>query len=118
MPVLPALEVMDAKSIARQLRLLNDIQSENQSGSWERQEGEEQFFWSDSMFALHEIPASADNFISYEDATRLIHEEDRQLVEDKRRELDETGYAEYTLRIQTPDSKIKWILAREKKINR
>jgi PAS domain S-box-containing protein len=112
----PVMELTDVERIARQLRLLNEIQTENLVGSWERAEGEDHFFWSDSMFNLHEIPVTADNHISMEEAASLIHPTDVELVQQKRKELEEFGYAEFTLRIVCPDNKVKYIQAREKKL--
>src|SRR5215213_6765099 len=110
----PVTELIDVERIARQLRLLNNAQSENLAGSWERGESEDHFFWSDSMFILHEIPIAPDNLISLEEAASFIHPSD--LERQNREELEETGYADFRFRLGLNDNKIKYIHAIEKKI--
>jgi PAS domain S-box-containing protein len=110
------MELLEMERIARQLRLLNDIQSENLVGSWERMGDDDHFFWSDSMFALHDIPVAPGNLISMEEADGFIFPEDTEMVGQKREELKESGYVEFYFRILCPENKIKRIHAREKKI--
>jgi hypothetical protein len=112
----PDMELIEAERIARQLRLVNDVQIENLVGCWERAEGELNFFWSDSMFALHELPPSPDNTISTDEAAALVHPADIEHVMQARDTLERTGNADFTCRIVTPTGKTKRIHALEKRI--
>lgn len=109
-------ELVDVERIARQLRLLNAIQEENMVGSWEFEPSSNHFFWSDSMFRLHGLPATPDNLITTEEAAGFIHKEDIALVEEKRKELEKSGYVDYYLRIITGDGHVRRVHAREKKV--
>lgn len=110
------MELMDYDRLNRQLRLLNDFQAELQAGCWELQAGADHIFWSDAMFALHELEINPENLIAVEEAERFIYEPDRKLVQEKREELDRSGYVEYYLRIITATQQTKRIYAREKKL--
>ncbi|MGB8190922.1 MAG: PAS domain-containing protein [Chitinophagaceae bacterium] len=110
-------EWTDSDILTRQLRLINDIQTENLVGSWERGEHEEHIFWSDSMFSLHELPINPGNLIAVQEADSFIYEKDLDLVRQKREELEYANYADFYLRINTPDGKQKRIHARERKVS-
>lgn len=110
-----SVELTVVDRLTRQLRLLNDFQAEIQAGCWELQPGADHVFWSDIMFALHELEVHPENLITIEDAAQFIYEPDRKLVEQKKVELDQLGYVEYYFHIITP-GKTKRIHAREKKI--
>lgn len=112
----PVIEWTEVDRIARQLRLLNEIQTENLVGGWERADGEDNFFWTASMFNLHGILASPGNLISPDDAYSLIHPDDLEILLHKREELVQTGYVEFEVRIIATENKIKHIHAREKKL--
>lgn len=109
-------ELTDHDRLNRQLRLLNDFQSELQAGCWELQSGADHIFWSDAMFTLHELEVYPENLIAIEEAEQFVHEPDRKLVQEKREELDRFGYVEYYLRINTATQQTKRIYAREKKL--
>jgi PAS domain S-box-containing protein len=112
----PAMELTEVERIARQLRLLNEVQAENLVGCWEQIAGEDHVLWSASMFTLHEIPPAPDNLITPEVANSLIHPDDLGMVLRKREELAQSGYVEFNFRILAPENKIKYIHARERKL--
>jgi PAS domain S-box-containing protein len=111
-----SLEVTDVDRLTRQLRLMNDFQAEIQAGCWELQPGADHIFWSDTMFSLHQIDINPENLIAVEEAEQFIYEPDRALVAQKREELDQFGYAEYYLRINTATQQTRRIYAREKRV--
>lgn len=106
-------ELTDEERATRQLRLLNELQVANLTGSWESQTGSEIYFWSDSMFTLHGLEPAPDNLIKTEDAHKFIHRDDIATVLEKRRELGHSSSVEYNLRIVTTEGHIRRIFARE-----
>src|SRR5688572_11083490 len=108
-------ELASADREIRQLRLVNLLQTKNLVGCWELEPGCLHYFWTDSLFALHDIDPYPDNHISIEEAAEFIFKEDVTLFHEKRKELEITGYVDYYLRIVTSKGQVGRIHAREYK---
>lgn len=99
---------------SRQVDLLNDIQKDHLTGAWEWNPETDQYFWTDSLFFLHGLLPSADNLISIEAASHMIHPQDLPLFQKFWEGLQKSGSADYFFRVILPEGKIKQLHARGK----
>lgn len=90
-------------SEAKRIELLKMSQAVNLLGSWEWNLRTNILLWTDEMFQLKAAPVTVDHLISFEDTFGNIHPEDRDMVRNKFKSLQQKQDVEFEYRVMKND---------------
>jgi hypothetical protein len=71
------------KKLKQKIDILNEAEDVSNIGHWELDIIRNKFFWSNSIYKIFELDKAKDPILSFEDFLRMVHPDDRALVQNE-----------------------------------